>query len=412
MNADIKGLYDECIDGVDVGDEDWMQSLMKNAGFLQKELCHSPAVVPVLNLLLYNQFKGALSSSIASIIELGFDVEEGSMSNSKETMKMLKLFHTLQWPEVYKKHIMAALIKLLEQKISLICSDSDFNSSTKSELDEWIVDCFFPYVTEVFGEHNQSQLTMQNELRFAGTDYLVKLRCKELFEMVAEYPESLVALKELRDNIKHTDNIAYVGKAFRTALKKRLLHLGASTSQILDIYVSMIKALRVLDSSDFLLNFVASPVRSYLLSRKDAVRCIVASLTEGKESELHGELKQGGNLAYAADEDDEEHGPGVNWQPRKRNKELFDPSTSASGLDTLALLVSIYGSTDLFIVEYRSLLADKLLSNITYATDHEVANLELLKIRYTSILWCMCHTYTHLCYCLLAIDTTEHKSYN
>ncbi len=392
MNADIKGLYDECIDGVDVSEEDWMQSLMKNAGFLQKELCHSPAVVPVLNLLLYNQFKGALSSSIARIIELGFDVEEGGMSNTKETMKMLKLFHTLQWPEVYKKHIMAALIKLLEQKISLICSDSDFNSSTKSELDEWIADCFFAYVTEVFGEHNQSLTTMQNELRFAGTDYLVKLRCKELFEMVAEYPESLVALKELRDNIKHTDNIAYVGRAFRAALKKRLLHLGASTSQILDFYVSMIKALRVLDSSDFLLNFVASPVRSYLLSRKDAVRCIVASLTEGKQSELHGELKQGGNLAYAADEDDEEHGPGVNWQPRKRNKELFDPTTSASGLDTLALLVSIYGSTDLFIVEYRSLLADKLLSNITYATDHEVANLELLKIRYTSVFNCVCIT--------------------
>ena len=385
MNADIKVLYDECIDGVDVGEEDWMQSLMKNAGFLQKELSHSPGVVPVLNLLLHNQFKGALSSSIASIIELGFDVEEGSVSNSKETTKTLKLFHTLQWPDVYKKHIMAALIKLLERKISLICSDSDFNSSTKSELDVWIVDSFFPYVIEVFGEQNPSLTTMQNELRFAGTEYLVKLRCKELFEMVAEYPESLVTLKELRDNIKHTDNIAFVGKSFRTALKKRLLHLGASTSQILDFYVSMIKALRVLDSSDFLLNFVASPVRSYLLSRKDAVRCIVASLTEGKQSELHGELKQGGNLAYAADEDDEEHSPGVNWQPRKRNKELFDPTTSASGLDTLALLVSIYGSTDLFIVEYRSLLADKLLSNITYATDHEVANLELLKIRYSCI---------------------------
>lgn len=381
MNASVKVLYDECIDGVDTSEEDWMQVLMKNAGFMQKELSQTPALVPILNLLLFNKFKSALSNAISNLVEQGFDVEEGTMSNTKETTKMLKLVHTFQWPNVYKKQIMAALIRLLERKISVLCSDSDYNSSTKAELDEWLTDCFFPYVTEVFGDHSTSIVTMQNELRFAGTDYLVKLRCKELFEMVAEYPESLVALKELRDNIKHTDNIAYVGKSFRTALKKRLLHLGASTSQILDFYVSMIKALRVLDSSDFLLNFVASPVRSYLLSRKDAVRCIVASLTEGKQSELHGELKQGGNLAYAADEDDEEHGPGVNWQPRKRNKELFDPTSGASGLDTLALLVSIYGSTDLFIVEYRSLLADKLLSNMTYATDHEVANLELLKIR-------------------------------
>ncbi len=203
--------------------------------------------------------------------------------------------------------------------------------------------------------------------------------------MIAEYPDSLVSLKELRDDIKHTDNIALIGKSFRAVLRKRLLHMGASTSQILDFYVSMIKALRVLDPSDFLLNFVAVPVRSYLLGRKDAVRCIVASLTEGKESELHGELKQGGNLAYAADEDDDEAGPGLHWEPRKRNRELVETAAtdrSARGLDTLALLVSIYGSTDLFIVEFRSLLADKLLSNVTYATDQEVANLELLKIRY------------------------------
>jgi anaphase-promoting complex subunit 2 len=50
-------------------------------------------------------------------------------------------------------------------------------------------------------------------------------------------------------------------------------------------------------------------------------------------------------------------------------------------LDILALLVSIYGSSDLFIVEYRSLLAEKLITNLKYHTDQEVVNLELLKIR-------------------------------
>jgi anaphase-promoting complex subunit 2 len=95
-----------------------------------------------------------------------------------------------------------------------------------------------------------------------------------------------------------------------------------------------------------------------------------------------------GSLEYGVDEDDEEDGPGINWMPRKRNKELqivdTPNSTTASsrGLDILALLVSIYGSSDLFIVEYRSLLADKLLSNLRYFTEQEVANLELLKIRF------------------------------
>jgi hypothetical protein len=73
-------------------------------------------------------------------------------------------------------------------------------------------------------------------------------------------------------------------------------------------------------------------------------------------------------------------GPGENWEPRKRDPDLIEHGLS--GLDVLALLVSIYGSTDLFVNEYRSLLADKLLNNLCYNTDVEVETLELLKIRF------------------------------
>ena len=80
----------------------------------------------------------------------------------------------------------------------------------------------------------------------------------------------------------------YVGKIFKAAICKRLLHSGASTSQILEMYVSMIRALRVLDSSDLLLNFIAAPVREYLIGRKDTVRCVVSALTKNRDSDLHG----------------------------------------------------------------------------------------------------------------------------
>ena len=46
------------------------------------------------------------------------------------------------------------------------------------------------------------------------------------------------------------------------------------------------------------------------------------------------------------------------------------------------MLVGIYGSKDLFVNEYRIMLADKLLSNLEYDTDKEVHNLELLKLRF------------------------------
>jgi anaphase-promoting complex subunit 2 len=46
------------------------------------------------------------------------------------------------------------------------------------------------------------------------------------------------------------------------------------------------------------------------------------------------------------------------------------------------MLISIYGSKELFVSEYRLMLADKLLNNLDYNTDREVRNLELLKLRF------------------------------
>jgi len=54
----------------------------------------------------------------------------------------------------------------------------------------------------------------------------------------------------------------------------------------------------------------------------------------------------------------------------------------AEGGDILSMLVSIYGSKELFVNEYRVMLADKLLSNIDFNTDKEVHTLELLKLRF------------------------------
>jgi anaphase-promoting complex subunit 2 len=108
----------------------------------------------------------------------------------------------------------------------------------------------------------------------------------------------------------------------------------------------------------------------------------VSSLIDSEESELHGELKQGGSLEYGADVEDEDGGPGLEWYPKKRTKDLQEASLLPSGQDVLAMLVSIYGSTDLFVKEYRALLSERLSVNIDYVSDTEVKNLERLKRRF------------------------------
>ena len=50
--------------------------------------------------------------------------------------------------------------------------------------------------------------------------------------------------------------------------------------------------------------------------------------------------------------------------------------------DIIGLLVGIYGSKELFINEYRTMLAEKLLSKANYDTERETHTLELLKLRF------------------------------
>jgi anaphase-promoting complex subunit 2 len=50
-----------------------------------------------------------------------------------------------------------------------------------------------------------------------------------------------------------------------------LLHPGATTTQIIDVYIAIIKVLRILDPSDAVLDAVCLPVRNYLRGRRDTV---------------------------------------------------------------------------------------------------------------------------------------------
>jgi anaphase-promoting complex subunit 2 len=51
-------------------------------------------------------------------------------------------------------------------------------------------------------------------------------------------------------------------------------------------------------------------------------------------------------------------------------------------LDILMMLVSIYGTKELFVNEYRSLLSNRLLSLTDYETEKELLTLELLTLRF------------------------------
>ena len=68
---------------------------------------------------------------------------------------------------------------------------------------------------------------------------------------------------------------------------------------------------RVLDPSGVILQIVCEPVRRYLRTRDDTVRCIVQSLIDDGSSELSEELTKGQGICLEESFEDEEDKEGV-----------------------------------------------------------------------------------------------------
>ncbi|XP_068695380.1 anaphase-promoting complex subunit 2-like isoform X3 [Montipora foliosa] len=209
------------------------------------------------------------------------------------------------------------------------------------------------------------------------------LRIDQLFDIIVEYPDSLPAIQDLKECLEVTDQRKELIVSLRTAFEQRLLHPGANTSDILTQYVSAIRALHVLDPAGVILEHVCAPVRQYLRTREDTVRCIVTSLTDENSTELAEELMRGDprtlndlGTSDSEEEDDEK------WMPAPSDADPDKMSSSRKAPDIISMLVNVYGSTDLFVSEYRTLLADRILSSFNYDTEKELRYLELLKLRF------------------------------
>lgn len=276
---------------------------------------------------------------------------------------------------------------------------SDYENSWFESLKEWENKIVQPWLQSLFSSETHHNLDLVTTMDPVARSF-VKVRMEEIFDMVAEFPDSFLAIQELQIVLASLRQKMHgqVADALRETLIRRLNHTGANTLQIIDVYINTIKVLRILDPTDQLLTLVAEPVRQYLQGRQDTVRCIIASLTNAEQGgDLYDELKRQDAKPLedvTLDSDDEgdclpDYLNDQNlWQPppsiHQTHTSFLERGGGGRNSDILAMLVSIYGSKELFVNEYRLMLADKLLSNTSadYNTDQQVHTLELLKLRF------------------------------
>ena len=207
---------------------------------------------------------------------------------------------------------------------------------------------------------------------------------KEMFDIIVEYPDSEIALQELKSCLesqpawrrKLIDSTVagYVKLLDDTtnlnhSINRRLLHPGAKTSDIIEQYIGTIKSLLVLDSTGTVLEVVAEPIREYLRKRSDTVRCIINKLFDADNESLAEELKRTEPISLSPDDEDEECS--LDWVPLSRDmgKEIRALKNTRDILNTL---VNIYDSVDVFTKEFQSFLAQRLLSLDNYDHENEV----------------------------------------
>ncbi|WFD31072.1 hypothetical protein MSPP1_002103 [Malassezia sp. CBS 17886] len=245
-------------------------------------------------------------------------------------------------------------------------------------------------------------------LEYSLCEALGRRRLTQLFDIVASYPESRPALRDLLVWLEKANQRAEVVRVFDSALHRRLLHPGVDTHAILVFYVRIVYALRVIDTSGVVLSQVLPPVQRYLRTRRDTIDAVVLALLgdDAAFELLRGELQVGAGAdaraapavpasgsdavgrAWHADAAPSApppaasapHRPDTTWMPRP--VDAGPEYSEMRSRDVIDLLVSIFDDHEGFITALEKHTAQQLVRTVGFDTARVRRNNDIFKRRF------------------------------
>lgn len=76
---------------------------------------------------------------------------------------------------------------------------------------------------------------------FSVYESFARVRMVEIFNIICDFPDSLPAVLELREALEVTQQHGQLAGLLRESMRSRLLHNGANTMQVIDVYIATIK---------------------------------------------------------------------------------------------------------------------------------------------------------------------------
>jgi len=258
------------------------------------------------------------------------------------------------------------------------------------------------------GVQSTSGSAFERKVGYFTHETLLHARLSQLFDLIVEYPASKAPLLDIRRCLESTDALQETTQSLCSQLERRLLHPGASTSDILHHFVNTIQSLLLVDPHGYLLARATTLVRQYLRRQcPEAMTRLVELFTSPEYAELFALNGQQQQQQQQID-----HCPGPRFHAHihledassddtddNRSETDADPASSdgmfsVSGLETrgqiahrfaqhdiLHILMGVCGGRERFIAEFQFYLARKLTTVMDYEFELLVRNLEVLKVR-------------------------------
>ncbi|EJD53705.1 hypothetical protein AURDEDRAFT_141713 [Auricularia subglabra TFB-10046 SS5] len=321
-----------------------------------------------LHLALPQSFPEAFVALLQSTIG---DTSDTNLFSQLETLGLLNRYEAL---------LAAVICEQIEAQIDEMCPGK-WDKPCLPILRHWLGDKVVQWLLAQYSStrrnSEEAKAVLQNYVTrfdFHICKTLCDLRTTEIFDMIIDYPDSMPALLDLKECMQRVDQRAHLVATLRKLNKRRLLHPGADTKDILSQYVSTIKCLRVVDPPGVLLFKVADPIRRYLRERPDTIRTIVAGLV-GEGSDLIDENEPAVPMQASVEDYSD-----PKWEPEPIDAGPDFRTNKPS--DVISTLVSIYDSKDLFVKELQVLLAERLLAITDGNFERELRNIEILKLRF------------------------------
>ena len=274
-------------------------------------------------------------------------------------------------------------------------------SSVGEQLRNWIENSFSRLVVEILSSMKTVHASAADQLvdvthadverwQEMGVNKLGALRTEELFDVIVEWEHgSQGAIEDLKRYVTTPSSRTYLTTTFSSIVSHRLLQPGASTTEILQVYISIIRAFTLLDPKSVLLDRVARPIRRYLRERDDTVSIVVGGLLadpddESNASDILQELAIEMNKNTAAKVEDETDEGDIDYDDMKWMPDPVDAGPDykkSKNSDVIGSLISLFESKDVFVKEFQNILGERLLQK-EYEFDREIRVLELLKLRF------------------------------